>query len=393
MALTDLKIRATKPLAKDYKLCDREGLYILVHKNGSKYWRLKYRYNNKEKTYAIGLYPDISLAEARDESYRLKKLLKQGIDPNAQKLELKQRGHIDEQNTFKSVALEWHSKNLKKWTEKHQRKIKRWINDEIIPAIGHLPISEVKTPDIVTVIRKIELRGSIDVARRVLNVCSQILRYGMPLGLCEHDVTLGLSKTLEYAKRKNHKCIKIEEFPELLKKIEKHNCSLVTKCALKMIGLTFVRSTELREARWNEIDFEKAEWRIPAERMKMNNLHIVPLSKQALAILKSLKAINLSDEIVFPNQNNFRKVISENTMLYALYDMGYNNRMTVHGFRQLASTILNEKGFNSDAIERQLSHSERNNVRRAYNHAQYLSERKQIMQWWADYIDNLTHEW
>jgi len=211
----------------------------------------------------------------------------------------------------------------------------------------------------------------------------------MPIGKCQYDVTVGINKALVYVKSENFKCISTSEFPKLLKDIERHDCKRLTKYALNLISLTFVRTGELRFAKWSEIDFDKKEWRIPAERMKMREQHIVPLSKQAINILEQIKSLELKSSYVFPNENNPNKVMSENTMLFALYDMKYRNKMTVHGFRQMASTVLNENGFKSDAIERQLSHSERNSIRRAYNHAQYLPERKEMMQWWADHLDNL----
>lgn len=388
MNLSDIKIKKLKAKDKEFKAFDGDGLFLLIHPNGSKYWRLKYRLNGKENVFAIGIYPQMTLLEAREERFRLKKLVKAGINPNLQKKTAKKIEIAKEADSFGAVALEWHGKNTKKWSEEHSKKIKAWIETEINPIIGSITISEVKSPDILAVVKSIENRGALDVARRALSICSQVLRYAMPLGKCNYDVTVGINKTLEVRKRENYKSVPIEDFPELLRKMENHNCKPLTKYALGLISLTFVRSSELREAKWPEINFEKAEWRIPAERMKMKELHIVPLSKQAIALFKEIKKLNLESEYIFPSVNSSKKVMSENTMLYALYDMGYHNKMTVHGFRSLASTILNEKGFNSDAIERQLSHAERDNVRRAYNHAQYLPERKIMMQWWADYIQN-----
>ncbi len=389
MPLSDIKIKNAKPTDKPYKLSDGEGLYLLIKPNGSKLWRLKYRHLGRENVYAIGSYPQVSLSEAKDERYKLKKMHKAGIELNHQKKSDRLLLMANSDNTFEAVALEWHTKYSKKWTAEHRNKLKNWLKKDVFPLIGHMEIAKVKSPDILAVLRKIESRGAADVARRVLSICSQVFRYGMPIGKCDYDVTVGLNKALEYVKRENHKCIPIDAFPDLIQTIETHNYNLLTKCALKLIMLTFVRSGELREAKWPEINFDKAEWRIPAERMKMREIHIVPLSTQAVGLFQMLKPICTESEYIFPNEKNAHKVMSENTLLYSLYDMGYHKKMTVHGFRQLASTILNEKGFNPDAIERQLSHAERNNVRRAYNHAQYLPERKQMMQEWADYIDSL----
>ncbi len=392
MALNEVKIRNLKPKDKQYKVADSEGLYLLVKPNGSKLWRLKYRHNGKENVYSIGEYPSISLAEAREERFVIRKQVKSGINPNIKKREDRSVQIAKVENSFSNVALEWHSKNIKKWTPEHAEKLIGWITNDIIPVIGDMDIAEVKSPDILRVIKGIESRGALDVARRVLSICSQIFRYAMPLGKCNYDVTVGIGKTLEVRKRENFKCICVEEFPQLLKDMEKHECKPLTKLALKLVTLTFVRSSELREAKWSEINFDNAEWRIPAERMKMKELHLVPLSKQSIEILRVAQTLSHDSEYIFPNDRNLRKVMSENTLLYALYDMGYHKRMTVHGFRQLASTILNEKGFNLDAIERQLSHAERDNVRRAYNHAQYLPERRKMMQWWADYIDGTAED-
>jgi integrase len=388
MLLSDKKIKSLTPKEKAYKVADGNGMYLLVKPNGTKLWHLKYRSDGKENIYSIGVYPEISLSAARDKRYEIRKLIKEGINPNKAKKEEELKNESIEKDNFGSIALEWHSKNLNKWTEEHAKKLKGWIENEIIPVIGSIQISEVKSPDILQVVKAIEERGALDVARRVLSICSQVLRYAMPLGKCNYDVTVGINKTLEVRKRENFKCIPIEDFPELLRKIENHKCGILTKFGLKLVSLTFVRSSELREAKWSEINFDKAEWRIPAERMKMKELHIVPLSKQALSIFKEIKSLGLSNEYILPSVNNPRKFMSENTLLYALYDMGYHNKMTVHGFRQIASTILNENGFRADVIERQLSHAERDNVRRAYNHAQYLSERREMMQWWGDYIES-----
>jgi len=389
MSLTEVKIKSAKIKDKKYKLSDSEGLYLLVHTNGSKYWRLKYRYNGKEKVYSIGIYPQLSLAAAREERFRIKQQLKERINPNDEKKTEILEARLKTDDSFESVAREWHAKNINKWTPKQANRIKLWIEKDTLPTIGHMQISEVKPMHILEIMRKIESRKAYDVTRRVLSVCSQVFRYGLPIGKCQYDVTVGINKALVYVKSENLKCVSTSEFPQLLKDIERHDCTKLTKYALNLIVLTFVRTGELRFAKWSEIDFDKKEWRIPAERMKMREQHIVPLSKQAIINLEQIKSLGLKSDYVFPNENSPKKVMSENTMLFALYDMKYRGKMTVHGFRQIASTILNESGFKPDAVERQLSHCERNNIRRAYNHAQYLPERKEMMQWWADHLDGL----
>lgn len=392
MSLTEIKVKAAKTKEKNYKLSDSEGLYVLVHTNGSKYWRLKFRFIGKEKVYSIGKYPQVSLAEAREERFRIKQIIKEGHNPNESKKTIILERQLKTNNSFESVANDWHTKNINKWTLRHGKKLKTWIEKDIAPMIGHMPIAEVKPMHILEIMRKIENRKAYDVTRSVLSVCSQVFRYGIPIGLCDYDVTVGINQALVFIKRKNFNCISTGEFPKLLKDIENHHCTNLTKYALKLVILTFVRTSELRFATWSEIDFDRKEWRIPAERMKMRELHIVPLSKQAISILKEIKSLELKSDYVFPNENNPKKVMSENTMLFALYDMKYQQKMTVHGFRQLASTILNEHSFSPDAIERQLSHAERNSIRRAYNHAQYLPERREMMQLWADHIDTLAQQ-
>jgi integrase len=387
MKLSDAKIKTLKPNIKRQKLSDGGGLHLLVLPSGVKTWQIRYVFGGKEKTYSVGVYPEISLSEARQKRFDIKKLIKSGIDPNQVKKAEKEVQTLNINDRFLNVALEWHSKNINKWTDEHAAKLKNWIERDIAPVIGHIQISKIKSPDVLAVVKSVEDRGALDVARRVLSICSQVLRYGIPLGKCNYDVTVGINKTLEVRKRQNYKSIPVEDFPKLLKDIENHNCNPLTKYGLMLIALTFVRSSELREAKWSEINFEKAEWRIPAERMKMKELHIVPLSKQVIDILNKIKNLGFESEYILPSIYNPKKVMSENTMLYALYDMGYHNKMTVHGFRQIASTILNENGFRSDVIERQLSHAERDKVRASYNHAQYLKERREMMQWWANFID------
>ena len=388
MALTEVKIKAARSKDKPYKLFDGEGLYLLVHPNGSKYWRVKFRHHGKENTYAVGVYPPCSLAQARDEKYAIRKQVKGGVNPNARKKTVRLDAAIQANNSIQSVALEWHAKNEQRWTPRHALKLKRWIDQDICPFIGPMPIAEVKPMHVLEIMRAIEARGAFDVTREVLSLCSRIFRYAIPLGLCEYDVTTGIGQTLTSVKSENYRCISPGEFPQLIGDIEQHPWPL-TKLALKLIILTFVRTSELRYAKWSEIDLKKNEWRIPAERMKMREQHLVPLSRQSVALLAEIRALKKKGDYLFPNENDPAKVMSENTMLFALYDMGYKDKMTVHGFRQLASTLLNENGFPPDVIERQLAHTERNKVRRAYNHAQYLPQRREMMQWWADYIGKL----
>lgn len=287
------------------------------------------------------------------------------------------------------MAIEWHNNKKQQWTERHAVYVLRRIQVDIFPILGSRAINEIKAPELLAVLRLIETRGAIDIAHRVLQTCGQIFRYAISTGRAERDISADLRGALKTRKKENYSHLEAKELPEFLDKLEKYEGDIQTKLALKFLLFTFVRTGEIRGARWEEIDFEKNEWRIPAERMKMRDLHIVPLSKQAMKVLKELHLINGYKEHLFPNRNKPITFISENTLLYAIYRMGYHLRATVHGFRATASTILNENGFKPDVIERQLAHSERNKVRASYNHAQYLPERKEMMQWWGDYLNEI----
>jgi integrase len=390
MSLTDVTIRNTKPKDKPYKLSDSAGLYLLVNPNGSKLWRLKYRIAGKEKLLSIGAYPIISLAEAREKSLEAKKQLASNIDPSQAKKEEKLRCLINIENTFEAIASEWHYNQKQKWTARHASSVLKRMQADLFNPLGSKAINEIKAPELLAVIRIIENRGAIDIAHRALQTCGQIFRYAIATGKADRDITADLRGALKTRKKENHSRLKANELPEFLDKLEKYEGDLQTKLALKFTLLTFVRTGEARGARWEEIDFDKKEWRIPPERMKMRELHIVPLSTQSIAVLGELQSINGNKDHLFPNRNKPKTFISENTMLYALYRMGYHSRATVHGFRATASTILNEHGFKPDVIERQLAHSERNKVRASYNHAQYLTERKEMMQWWGNYLTSIV---
>lgn len=387
MSLTDIKVRNAKPTDKQYKLADGEGMYLLVHPNGGKYWRLKYKFAGKEKTFAIGTYPLVSLSEAREKRSEAKKQITEGVDPSQKKQDQKLNQYISLENSFENIGREWHAKNLSKWKPRHAHYILKRLEADIFPVIGSRPISQITAPILLAMIHKIEKRGALDIAHRALQASSQIFRYAIVTGRAERDVTTDLKGALIPKKTVNHSKLHESEMPEFLQRLEKYDGELQTKLALKFLILTFVRTIELRGARWEEINLEAKEWHIPAERMKMGQKHIVPLAKQTISILKELQKMNGNREFVFPNQNNANKFMSENTMLGAIYRLGYHSRATSHGFRGTASTILNEKGFNRDHIERQLAHSEGDKVRAAYNYAQYLPERKKMMQWWANFLD------
>ena len=391
MPLTEIECRNARPSAKNRKISAENGLYLEVTPTGRKYWRLKYRFAGVEKRLAIGVYPEISIKRAREIRDDARQKLRNGIDPSAEKKALKQQLVINAENSFKAITLEWHEKRKHLWSEKHAKKILRRFELSVFPVLGNSPVNKITAPDLLAFLRTIESKGTLFTAHRLHQTIGQILRYAIVTGRAERDVSADLRGALPPAKTQGYAHLKENELPELLQRIEKYDGDIQTKIGLKLLLLTFVRTIELRGAKWEEINFDKAEWRIPAERMKMREIHIVPLSEQVLRLFEQLKNITGNYEHILPHRTNPKSCMSENTLLYALYRMGYHNRTTGHGFRSTASTILNEHGFRPDVIERQLAHSERNSVRRAYNHAEYLPERREMMQWWGNYIDSLAH--
>ena len=393
MPLTDTAIRNAKPGEKPRKLADERGLFILVTPKGGKWWRLKYRFGDKEKLLALGVYPDVSLKDARARRDEARKLLAEGIDPGEhRKAEARER-KLSAKNSFEAVAREWLENIHDKWTPRHYADTLKRFETYIFPELGARPIAEVDAPALLAVLRKIEKKGAGETARKVHRACSQVFRYAIATSRCKSNPAADLRGALKPKGKVEHRAaLTTAELPELLRKIEAYDeqggGDSQTKLALKLLALTFVRTGELREAEWGEFDLDHAEWRIPADRMKMKEPHFVPLSLQAVEVLRQLQAINGGYRYVFPGRNP-EKPMSKNTALFALYRMGYHSRMTGHGFRAVASTALNEMGFKPDVIERQLAHAERNKVRAAYHRSEYLAERRQMMQVWGDYLDKL----
>lgn len=389
MILKDITCRTSPPKDKLYRLFDGGGLYLEITPAGSKYWRIKYRFAGKEKRLALGVYPDVSLADAREQRQQARKMLAAGTDPSEAKKAAKRETILKHENTFEAIAREWHDHFKHKWTPQVVISSMRRLENHIFPKLGTRPISEITPPELLSVVRIVEKTGALDMAQRVMQLSGQVFAYAIATGRAQRNPVNDLRGALKPPVRKHLAHFKEEELPEYLHKLENFTGSLQTKLALKFLLLTFVRTGELRGAVWSEFNFDKAEWRIPAERMKMREQHIVPLSTQALEVLREIRNHTGNREHVFPNQHKPIGCMSENTILYALYDMGYRFKATGHGFRATASTILNENGFVSDVIERQLAHGERNKVRAAYNHAQYLPERRKMMQWWGEYLAKL----
>ena len=390
MPLSDAKIRNAKPRAKPYKLTDGEGMFLLVHPNGSKYWRLKFRFLGRERILALGVYPDVGIAEAREWRAQARKALAAGNDPAELKQVAKRQAVIKNQSGFETIAREWHEKRKHEWKPNSAKTVLTRLEMHVFPRLGERPIADIAAPDILDMLRVVENNGALDTAQRLKQMCGQIFMYAIATGRANRNPVPDLHGALKTPVTKHHAYLKASELPEFLQKLEAYDGQLQTKLALRLLLLTFVRTTELRAAEWTEFDLEKAEWRIPAERMKMKEQHIVALSSQAVVVLRELQKQTGNRQYVFPNHHNPAKFMSENTMIYALYRMGYHSKATGHGFRSTASTILNENGFTPDVIERQLAHTERNQVRAAYNHAQYLPERRKMMQWWADYLDGIA---
>ncbi len=373
------------------KLHDGDGLYLWVYRDGRKYWRMRYWQADKEKSLSIGVYPKVTLSDARKKRDEIRQQLAGDLDPSAERKATNLRKKLSAENCFEAVALEWYNKQLHTWVPHHADDVRRRLQSNIFPVLGKRPLDQIEAPELLQAIRKIESRGSYDLAHRVLQVCGQVFRYGIATGRCTRDLSTDLRGALTPHVKQHQAAVRAEELPDLLRAIAKYDAigDKQTRLALQLLAQTFVRTNELIGAEWVEFDLENALWSIPAGRMKMKTEHLVPLSKQGLAILAELKQLAGNSRYVFPGRNR-DKPISNNTMLFALYRLGYKGKMTGHGFRAVASTILNETGFNPDVIERQLAHCERNKIRGAYNRAEYLSERKRMMQHWADYLDAIA---
>ncbi|GAB2684815.1 tyrosine-type recombinase/integrase [Aliiglaciecola aliphaticivorans] len=399
MPLTDIQIKQAQPKEKDTWLSDEKGLRLLVKVNGSKYWRLKYRYQGKQKTLAVGVYPEISLKDARSIVAYAKQLLKNGVDPNSHRKEQKQTIDIDSTKLFKSQAYNWWTRQKGQWTDHHASRVWTRLNDNALVKIGERQIDEITPQEIIRVIQSIETRGALDVAQRVLQDIRRVCRFAVQSGTMNYNPAAELTGVLQKRKSEHRASLPREELPQFLKDLETYTGQgrLLTKLAINFLLYTFVRPGELIGARWEEINLEEKLWRIPSHRMKMKTEHIVPLADQAVETIALIKPISGRFEFLFPSERNRFRCMSDNTLRMAMFRLGYDgktkgkSKVNPHGFRATASSILNESGFNPDAIERQLSHMERNGVRAAYtHHARYLNERREMMQWWADYLTSLT---
>ena len=398
--LTELSIKQAKPKEKQYKLTDGEGMYLRVYPNGSKYWQLQYWFDEKQKILSLGVWPDVSLKEAREERFEAKKKIKVGIDPNDKRKESLEAQKIyfekekeRETTTFRIIAEEWLSRQSVLWTERHSRGVQNSLKIHVLPDLGEIPIADISIQDVIATLRKIEADGKYETCYRLRQKIEAIFSYAEIEGKCVGNPAKGLQQILTKPQPKSQNSLPISELPEFLKKMVADKDAIpTTLLAMKFIILTFVRTSELRFADWKEFDIDCTEplWVIPEERMKMRRIHHVPLSRQAVNILKEMQQFSGPEGYVFPQFYNRKKAMSENTLLYFSNRLGYAGRNTVHGFRTVASTVLNEsRKWHPDVIERQLAHQESNKVRSAYNRAEHLEERRKMMEWWSDYIESL----
>jgi integrase len=387
--LTQAAVNSAKPRDKIYRIADGRGLCLEVQPTAARYWRFRYRHGGKARMAALGVYPEVSLAEARERCLEARKLLSAGSDPVQAKRTEKARLAVSVANTFEAVAREWLAKETGTLATVTLTKARWMLEAFAFPRIGARPVSELQPPELLDVLRRVESAGKIETAHRLRSRCSQVFRYAIATHRALSDPTRDLAGALKTKKAKHRAALTDpRRIGELMRAIDAFDGQYVTKAALRLAPLVFVRPGELRGAQWDEIDLDAGEWRIPAERMKMRAPHIVPLSTQAVTVLRELQALTGRNKLVLQSPSVPRKPISENTLNYALRRMGFTaDEMTSHGFRGMASTLLHEKGWASNLIERQLAHADRNSVRAAYNHAEYLDERRRMMQAWADWLD------
>lgn len=387
MPLSDTAARQAKFNGKQQKLADEKGLFLLITSSG-KYWRLKFRFGGKEKVLALGVYPEVSLKEARVKREDARRQLAEGIDPSLARKQSKVASRLASEHNFEAIAREWHQSQLAIWSPGHAKRVIESLEVDAFPDLGLVPVSELTAPIMLDALRKVEARGATETAGRVLQRISSIMRYAIQTGRASYNPAQDLKGALRATKQEHRPALPRAELPEFYRRLAAEPLNPATRLAFHLLMLTMTRPGEVRFARWDEFDIERAEWRIPAERMKMRAPHIVPLSRQALAVLKELRQVSGHCELLFPSERKLTDPMSENTLSYAMGRMGYKGIATPHGFRALASTTLNEEGFDPDVIERQLAHAERNKVRAAYHRAEYLDDRRKLLQWLADFYES-----
>lgn len=386
MALTDIQIKRAKPQDKPYTLNDGQGLSLLINPEGSKGWRFRFRFAGKARLMSFGSYDLVSLAEAREKREIARKQVANGIDPIEERKVQKLTQKLSTENSFESVSREWHATKADRWTVAYREEIIKTFEQDVFPYIGKRPIGDIKPLELLEVLRHIEKRGALEKTRKVRQRCGEVFRYAIITGRAEYNPAPDLATALAVPRQQHHPFLSAEELPDFLNSLESYTGSIITKNAAKIVMLTGVRTQEMRFAGWDEINFERAVWEVPAERMKMRRPHIVPLSTQVMALFKQLQPITGHYPYIFIGRSNRRKPISKESINQVIELLGYKGRATGHGFRHTMSTILHEHGFDSAWIEMQLAHVDKNSIRGTYNHAQYLERRREMLQWYSDYL-------
>lgn len=387
MPLNARQVDTTKPKEKPYKLADGGGLYLQVNTNGSKYWRMKYRFAGKEKKLSFGTYPDVSLSDARTKRDEARKILANGSDPGEVKKAEQLAKKLAVDNTFESIATEWLKAKSSGWSEDYADYVRRILENNIYPYLGSRPIKDIKPLELLAALQRIEKRGASELANKVRQRCGEVFRYAIVTGRAEYNPAPDLASALHSYDRKHYPFLSASELPEFLQKLSGYSGSIITQQASILLMLTGLRTVELRMAEWDEIDFENAVWEIPQARMKKKRPHLVPLSHQAIDALLKVKQHTGNYRYIFSGRNDVNKPMSEASVNMVLKRIGYDKKATGHGFRHTMSTILHEEGFNSAWIEIQLAHVDKNSIRGTYNHAMYLEGRRDMMQWYADYLE------
>ncbi|EHS0971333.1 tyrosine-type recombinase/integrase [Salmonella enterica] len=390
MKLTARQISTAKPTDKPYKLSDGGGLYLLVNPNGSRYWRMKYRYAGKEKLLSIGVYPDVTPAEARDKRTKAKRILAAGDDPSEVKQAEREAKNLAVNNSFELLALEWHEHKKPNWSSGYADDIMEYLRKDIFPYIGKKAITDIKPITMLSVLKKMEERGVLDKLKKTRQACRQIFTYAIITGRAEFNPVTDLAGALKTPKQQHFPHLMPTQIGPFIHAVNTYSGSKVTRIATLLLMYTSVRTIELRASEWTEFDLDNDLWQIPKERMKMRRPHLVPLSRQVKSLLLELKSITGWGKYVFPGRNDAHKPMSEASINQVIKRIGFAGKVTGHGFRHTMSTILHEKGFNSAWIEAQLAHADRNTIRGTYNHAQYLDGRREMLQWYADYLDELS---
>ncbi len=395
--LTAVQIRQAKPKDKPYKLPDGQGLYFHVAKSGKSTWRYRFRVDGKESTCVLGEYPDMSLEQARKARAEARELVKAGKNPSHERQKEKQEV-IEQQkaereaaaNSFEAVAREWMERQQERWSRGHARAVLGTLERDAFPFIGDCPVDAVTPPMVLEIAKNIEKRGALEIARQLLQRMNAVFRYAVQSGKATYNPAADMQGVLKSRKVVHRAALSSDELPEFMQSLMRADIDIATKLALQFTILTAARSGETRGATWAEINLDAALWRIPGARMKMDSPHTVPLSRQAVAVLERAGRLYGREGLIFPGRDGV-KPLSENTMLYALYRMGYHSKATVHGFRAVFSTMANEKGFDGDVIEKALAHEQRNKVRAAYHRSEYLEQRRELMQWWGDLLQEMEY--